>query len=416
MTSRSLRAATPLAVPAPGRSGQDLLGGTGTLVLASSIVVLYLASANAPSPLYQTYESAWHASALIGTIAFATYAVAVIGGLLWLDGLSERFGRRAVLLTSIGGQVIALAMFTFADSFVPIIIGRALQGLASGAAFGTLSALMIESDKERGPIASAASPGTGSGIGALLCGFLIQFAPGPTHTIYLVLGSVLLVQGVLVWRLLPDTGRQPIPVLSLKPRVAVPLHARAAFIACAPVVFVVWGLSGFYAALSPALFRELVHGASSWQSALPLFTLTVTGTVMSVALRHVSGRTVTIVGLLMTLAGLGVTVAALALSSVGLYLAASVMAGMGFGPGFQGPTRLMTAGTSDRDRPALMAAVFIVAYLGLGAAAIVPGALTSVGISLTRVAAGLAIVLAVLSAATLATVARVTRKVESDAD
>jgi MFS family permease len=181
------------------------------------------------------------------------------------------------------------------------------------------------------------------------------------------------------------------------------------------VVFVVWGLSGFYAALSPALFRALAPGASIWQSALPLFTLLGTGTVMSVALRRVSGRAVTIIGLLMTLVGLGVTVAALALNSAGLYLAASVIAGMGFGPGFQGPTRLMTAATSDRDRPALMAAVFLVAYLGLGSAAIVPGALTSVGISLTRVAAQLAIVLAVLSAVTLVRVARVTRKVESDA-
>ncbi|WP_392673707.1 MFS transporter [Streptomyces sp. LN785] len=385
-------------------------------MLSSSIVVLFLASANAPSLLYQTYESAWHAGALIGTIAFATYAVAVIGGLLWLDRLSERLGRRAVLLTSIGCQVIALALFTLAGSFVPIFIGRALQGLASGAVFGTLSAIMIESDKERGPIASAASPGTGSGIGALLSGFLIQYVPGPTHTIYLVLGSILLVQGVLVFRLLPAPGRQPTSVLSLKPRVSVPPHARAVFIACAPVIFVVWGLSGFYAALSPALLRALAPEAAGWQSALPLFTLLGTATVMTVVLRHVSGRAVTVVGLLMTLAGLGVTVAALASSSVGLYLTASVIAGVGYGPGFQGPIRMVTAGASDRDRPALMAAVFVVAYLGLGAAAIVPGALTSAGIPLTRVAAGLAIALAVLGAVALVTVVRAKGKVESDAD
>lgn len=83
---------------------------------------------------------------------------------------------------------------------------------------------------------------------------------------------------------------------------------------------------------------------------------------------------------------------------------------MGFGPGFQAPVRMVTAGTSDRDRPALMAAVFVVAYLGLGAAAIVPGALTSAGIPLTRVAAGLGLVLAALSGAALVTVVHTTRK------
>jgi MFS family permease len=416
LISRSVRAAASLEAPVSLRGGQDGAGGVGTLVLASSVVVLFLASANAPSPLYQTYETAWHASALTGTLAFATYAVAVIVGLLWLDRLPERFGRRTVLLASIGGQVVALGMFALAGSFVPIFIGRALQGLASGAAFGTLSAVMIESDKERGPLASAASPGTGSGVGALLSGFLIQFVPGPTRTVYLVLGAVLLVQGFLVLRLVPDAVRRRGPALSLKPRIAVPAHARAAFVRCAPVIFVVWGLSGFYAALSPALFRALAPGASTWQSALPLATLLGTGTVMTVALRHVSGRAVTMVGLVMTLAGLGATVVALALGSAGLYLAASVLAGMGFGPGFQGPVRRVTAGASDRDRPALMAAVFLVAYLGLGAAAIVPGALTSAGIPLAQVAAGLALVLSVLSAAALVAAVRATKKVGSDAD
>ncbi|WP_335981148.1 MFS transporter [Streptomyces sp. CA2R106] len=411
--------AAPLEVLASARDAQDGPGGPGgpgALVLASSIVVLFLASANAPSPLYQAYESAWHASALIGTLAFATYAVAVICGLLWLDRLPERFGRGRVLLASIGVQVIALALFAAAGSFVPIVIGRAMQGLASGAALGNLSALMIESDQEYGPVASAASPGTGSGLGALLSGLLIQFVPGPTHTVYLVLGAILLAQGALVPRLIPDTDRRPVPVLSLTPRVAVPRHARAAFIGCAPVVFVVWGLSGFYAALSPALFRTLAPGASGWKSALPLFTLMGTATVMTVALRNVGGRAVTVVGLLMTLTGLGVTLAALALGSAGLYLAASAVAGTGFGPGFQGPIRMVTAGVSDRDRPALMAAVFVVAYLGLGAAAIVPGALTSAGIPLTRIAAGLALVLAALGAAALTTVVPTTGKGESDAD
>lgn len=63
------------------------------LLLASSIVVAFLAAANAPSPLYERYETAWHASPLIGTIAFAAYAAAVIAGLLWLKELPALLGR-----------------------------------------------------------------------------------------------------------------------------------------------------------------------------------------------------------------------------------------------------------------------------------------------------------------------------------
>src|SRR4030095_5424505 len=129
------------------------------LVLASSIVVAFLAAANAPSPLYERYETAWHASPLIGTIAFAAYAVAVIVGLLWISELPALLGRRAVLLGAIAGQVLALVLFAVASSFALIVVGRVLQGLASGAALGTLSAAMVESDGERGTGARARSPG-----------------------------------------------------------------------------------------------------------------------------------------------------------------------------------------------------------------------------------------------------------------
>jgi hypothetical protein len=125
------------------------------LVLASSIVVAFLAAANAPSPLYARYKTAWHASPLIGTIAFAAYAVAVIVGLLWLSCLR---------------------------------------------------------------------------------------------------------------------------------RVAVPANTKTTFMSTAPVVFAVWALSGFYAALSPALYGALSRSHSVWQSALPLSALLAAATTTTVVL------------------------------------------------------------------------------------------------------------------------------------
>jgi hypothetical protein len=153
------------------------------LVPASSIVVAFLAVANAPSPLYERYETAWHASSLIGTIAVAAYAVAVIVGLLWLKELPALLGRRAVLLGAITGQALALGLFAVAGSFALIVVGRVLQGLASGAVLGTLSAAMVESDAERGTVASAASPGRGKRVGcpAQRIGRAVSARPAPDH-------------------------------------------------------------------------------------------------------------------------------------------------------------------------------------------------------------------------------------------
>jgi MFS family permease len=209
-------------------------------VLASSIVVAFLAAANAPSPLYERYETAWHASPLIGTIAIAAYAAAVIVGLLWLKELPALLGRRAVLLGAIAGQALALGLFAVAGSFALIVVGRVLQGLASGAALGTLSAVMVESDAARGTVASAASPGAGSGSGALLSGLVVQFLPDPRQTIYLILAAILAIQALFVLRVMPRGQRRPLSWKAVSPQVAVPADAKTTFMSTAPVVFAVW--------------------------------------------------------------------------------------------------------------------------------------------------------------------------------
>ena len=371
------------------------------LVLASSIVVAFLAAANAPSPLYELYETAWHASPLIGTIAFAAYAVAVIAGLLWLKELPALLGRRAVLLGAIAGQILALVLLAAAGSFALIVAGRVLQGLASGAALGTLSAAMVESDAERGTAASAASPGAGSGSGALLSGLVVQFLPGPRQTIYLILAAILAIQALFVLRVIPRGQRRPLSWKAVSPRVAVPAGAKTTFMSTAPVVFAVWGLSGFYAALSPALYRALSRSDSVWQSALPLFALLATATATTIVLRRLNGRAQTITGARAMLVGLGITVAAIESGSTWLYLVASAAAGVGFGAGFQGPMRSMAPQAAQDQRPALLSAVFLVAYAGLGVSAVIPGALISNGAALTAVAIGLAVALAVLTAPAL---------------
>ncbi len=372
------------------------------LIFAGSVVIAFLAAANAAGPLYQRYENAWHASPLTGTIAFASYAVAVLTGLLWLSRLSEVVGRRRVLFASISTQIAALLVFAVAGSFIVVVIARILQGLASGAAFGVLSATMIDADPDRGAITSAATPGTGSGLGALLSGLTVQYLPGPTHTIYLLLAGVLTVQALLVLRLIPAGGGNRSALGSaLRPRVAVPAQARKIFLAVAPVVLAAWGLSGFYAALSPALYTTLSGSREVWPTALPLFVLVGTGTLATTVLRNAGGAALTATSTVSTLAGLAVTVVAVEAENVGLYLVGSAIAGIGFGTGFQGPVRSLISLATPDERPALMSAVFMVAYLGLGIAAIIPGALLNTGIALPTVTVELAAALAVLTAVTL---------------
>lgn len=40
---------------------------------------------------------------------------------------------------------------------------------------------MVDVDRRRGTVVNAATPGIGTGTGALLSGLLVQYVPAPTH-------------------------------------------------------------------------------------------------------------------------------------------------------------------------------------------------------------------------------------------
>jgi predicted MFS family arabinose efflux permease len=408
MSTSATAVRTPVAdcgrEASPGAAAHERAGSgrrIARLALTSSMVVSFLAASAAPTPLYDRYESLWHSTPLIGTIAFAVYALAVLAGLLWLGELATHVGRRTILLAAVAGQVAALILFAVAGSFELILVGRAIQGLAAGSALGALSATMIESDPDRGAIASAASPTAGSGLGALVSGVVVQFLPAPTHTIYLLLIVVLALQALGVARLIDAMPRRRVPRSALRPRIAIPSAARTGFLATAPIMFAVWSLGGFYGALSPALYRSLSHDTSVWHSAVALFLLACVGSVTTIALRRVGGRTLTIIGALMLIAGLIGTVVAIQAGSVALYLAVSAIAGIGFGAGFQGPIRILVPLAQPAERAGMLSAVFIIAYVALGLPAVIAGALVSSGASLSAVAIVLAVVLAALTAGAL---------------
>ena len=89
------------------------------------------------------------------------------------------------------------------------MVGRVIQGLATGAALGALSAAMIETHRVRGTLASAVAPGAGTGLGAIAAGLVVGYLPWPTHLIYLVLLTVFALQAVAVTRMFEPATRRP---------------------------------------------------------------------------------------------------------------------------------------------------------------------------------------------------------------
>ena len=385
----------------PGRAtGQGT--GTSTLILLASIVVSFLAASSAPTPLYATYAAQWHFSPITTTIVFGIYAIAVLLSLLIAGRLSDHIGRRPVLLAALALQIAAALVLTTAGGVGTLLLGRVVQGIATGGAIGALGAAMLDVDRSRGTLANASAPGIGTGVGALLSGWLVQYAPAPTYLVYLVLVAVFVVQGVAVLRMPETVSRKPGARAALRPELAVPSGLRGPVLAAAPILFAVWALAGFYGSLGPALARHLSGSTSTVVAGLGLFLLAVTGSLSALVLDRTPPRRVMVLGIAVLAASAVATLVAISSGSTLGFFGSTLVAGLGFGAGFQGGIRTVVLRAAPHERSGVLSVLYIICYLGMAVPSVVAGVLVVHGGGLIDTARGYAVFILVLSAAALA--------------
>ncbi len=378
------------------------MAAVGRLALPASMVMSFLAASSVPTPLYATYAQKWHFSPSTTTVVFAAYAIAVLLALLVLGRVSDHTGRRPVLLAALAVQLVATTVLATAGGVDALFAGRALQGLATGAALGALGAAMLDVDPTRGALANAAAPGVGTGVGALLSGLLVQYGPAPTHVVYLVLLGVFVLQGIGV-AMAPETdGRESGLRAALVPELAVPRGARGPVLAAAPILFAVWALSGLYGSLGPALARQLSGSASAVVGGLPFFLLAVTSSLTAVALGRLPPRTVMRCGIAATTVAAAGTLAAVEESSTAGFFAGIAVAGIGLGAGQQGAFRTVVPLAPPRQRSGVISVLYVVSYAGMSVPAIIAGILVVHGGGLISSARAYALFLIVLALAALA--------------
>ncbi|MGY4982061.1 MFS transporter [Streptomyces sp. 900105755] len=341
----------------------------------ASVVVSFLAASSAPTPLYATYQAEWGFSPITTTVVFGVYAIAVLSGLLVLGKLSDHVGRRPVLITAIAAQAVAMLLFSTAGGVGELLVARVVQGLSTGAALGAVGAAMMDINRSRGTMANAFAPGLGTATGSLVSGFVVQYLPAPTHTIYLGLLAVFAAQAVAIALIDETVTKQPGALASLVPEIRLPRTVRGAVLAAAPVVFAVWALAGFYGSLGPSLVRTLVGSTSAVWGGLGLFVLAFVAAVSVLALRTAQSTTVMYTGIGALVAGVALTLLAVDQSAPALFFVGTAVAGLGFGSGFQGGIRTVLPLAKSHESSGVLSLLFVVAYLGMGVPSVAAGTL-----------------------------------------
>jgi MFS family permease len=278
-----------------------------------------------------------------------------------------------VLLAATLAQAATMIVFVTATGLTGLLVARVLQGLTTGAALGAIGAGMLDLDKTRGTVANAVAPPFGTATGAVVAGVLVQFLPFPTHLVYVVFGLVFIAQALgLVFMNDSITPRGGV-LASLKPQLKLPRATREPLLLATPVLIAVWALAAFYGALSPLLVKGMLGVNTPLIGGLALFVVATFGGLSVLVLQHREAKDVMILGTVSLIVGTGIAALSLPHSDIALFFLGSMIAGVGFGAGFQGAVRTVMPFAAPHERAGVLSIIFIISYIALGVPAVAAG-------------------------------------------
>src|SRR5260221_10370495 len=140
-----------------------------------AVIVIDLIGFGLVIPLLPFYGEHFSASPLVVTLLMSTYSLfQLFAAPLW-GGLSDRHGRRPILLVSLAGGVVGYLWLGIADALWMLFAARALQGVCAGniaAAQAYVGDVTTPENRAKGMGMIGAAFGIGFIIGPALGGFL----------------------------------------------------------------------------------------------------------------------------------------------------------------------------------------------------------------------------------------------------
>ena len=319
-----------------------------------------------PTPMYALFAEELHFHVLTTTIIFAAYAGGVLAALLLFGRWSDVVGRRPVLLAGITMAAASAVVFVLADSVPELLIGRVLSGLSAGLFTGTATAAVIEAAPEawRGRAAAVASVVNigGLGLGPVLAGVLVQYAPRPLDLSFVVHLALTVAAAVAVLCSRETSPRQG--KLGLQ-RLAVPVEARSVFVVAALAAFAGFAVTGLFAAVAPSFLAEVIGIGNHALAGLIAGTIFLTSAVAQVVARSMNPERAVALGCAILIAGMATLAVALHVGSLPGLIAAAVVSGIGQGISFSRGLAAVSERTPPDRRAEVSSTYFVVAYVAI---------------------------------------------------
>ncbi len=328
------------------------------------VLGLALGISGAPSPLYGIYAGEWDFAPVTTTVVFAAYALAALVSVLVSGSISDRYGRRPLLLAAVAGLLLGLVVFMVAGSVAALVAARVIHGFSVGAIVVVGSAALLDLRPDDGAATgrrTGVAFNVGIGIAILATSVDAQYGPAPLVVPYVVLAALsgLALLAVVLMRETHDVD----PSVALhvaRPRVPAAIAPDFAFAALG--VMAAWSVLGVFLSLYPTIASVAV-GTDN----LVFGGAVVGGSALAAAASQVAAgdrdtRRSAIVGDLGTAASLGLCVVAVHVGDAWFLAICSVLLGFFFGLAFGSSLRHLGHVLPAGHRGEVMSAFYVLAY------------------------------------------------------
>jgi MFS family permease len=345
--------------------GDGHAGSVTGFVLAVAAFFVAMVGTTLPTPLYPLYEERYSFGPLLVTVIFAIYAFGVIGGLILFGNLSDRVGRKPVLLLGLVLSAASALLFLLAGSLAPIYVGRVVSGLSAGIFTGTATAYVIDlapgGHRRLASFVAVFANLGGLGTGTLLSGLIGQWAPHPLRTPFAVdLGLVVVATvGLLV---VPETVPRQLFSFRLQ-RLGVPAEVVSVFIRAALAGVAAFAVSAVFSSVAPEFLGVGLHRHSPALAGLLVFLLFLMSVSGQVFVPRLSNALAAGCGLLV--AGVALLALSLAADSLAALFASAAVCGLGQGVVVSAGLAAIAERAPAERRGETASSFFVALYLGL---------------------------------------------------
>ena len=330
-------------------------------------LVLFAIGTSLITPLIPIYKARLGFGDTVVALFLVCYVVALVPSMLILGQLSDRVGRKGVLIGALAMLGLAQAYLATEPALAGLLVSRGLQGLATGAFFGTCTAFLVDgapaADRVWVAVLASVSVRAGLGLGPGIGGLLAQYVSEPLRTPFLF-HLCAIAAAIVIVATLPETITTR-SHRSLTLRLEVPPADRRVFWRVLVPSGMLFSLfDGVCLSLIPVFeVRELgvtnyaLVGAAG-------FLVLVSGALTQIVFRTLQPAPAISWGLAVaSVAFVGVVVGAPA-ESAGLVLLSVAVTGGACGLVFKGGIDLATRIAPPADRGKLISSYYVACYLG----------------------------------------------------